>query len=148
MVDNLTPAQRSFCMSQVKGKDTGLEKLVRAALRSKGIRFAKYSKNLPGKPDIVFRRQKVAVFIDGDFWHGYRFPQWRQKVSGFWKRKIDKTRRRDQRNFARLRRMGWKVVRIWQHQLKSDLDSSISRITSTLDEKMGRQAGRARKTAG
>lgn len=132
MVDNLTPAQRSYCMSRVKGRDTGPEKMVRAALRRKGIRFAKYPKNLPGKPDIVFRKQKVAVFIDGDFWHGFRFPQWRQKVSDFWKVKIEKTRQRDRRNFARLRRMGWKVVRIWQHQLEADLESSIDRITEAL----------------
>lgn len=134
MTDNLTPSQRSFCMSRVKGRDTGPERLVRAALRRKGLRFGMYPKNLPGKPDIVFRRQKVAVFIDGDFWHGFRFPQWRQKVSAFWNVKIEKTRQRDRRNFARLRRMGWKVVRIWQHQLEADLESSVIRITEALGD--------------
>jgi DNA mismatch endonuclease (patch repair protein) len=132
MVDNLTPEQRSYCMSRVKGKDTGLERQVRAALRLEGLRFRIYAKALPGKPDVVFPLSKVAVFIDGDFWHGYRFPQWKRKVSSFWQVKIDKSRRRDRKNFAKLRRMGWRVVRIWQHELEKDLASCIRRITSAV----------------
>lgn len=132
MADNLTPKQRSYCMSRVKGKDTGIEKAVRSKLHKRGFRFRKNVKGLPGKPDVVFPTAGLVVFLDGDFWHGYRFPQWQHKVSDFWKTKIGKTRQRDQRNFAKLRRMGWKVVRIWEHELERDLEMCIERIISQL----------------
>jgi DNA mismatch endonuclease (patch repair protein) len=133
MVDNLTPEQRSHCMSRVRSKNTALEKRVISALRKRGLRFKRYAKDLPGKPDIFFTRHKLAVFIDGDFWHGHRFPLWSRRMSPFWRRKIEKNRQRDKRNFAKLRRMGWKVVRIWQHQIKKDVDSCIGRILLTLN---------------
>jgi len=110
MPDNLSPEQRSYCMSRVKGKDTGLEKLVRSELHKRGLRFRKHVKELPGKPDIVFTRAKVAVFVDGDFWHGYLFPSWEEKVSDFWKKKISKTRERDMNNHQQLRDTGWTVI--------------------------------------
>jgi len=127
-IDNLTPEQRSYCMSRVKGKDTGLEKLVRSELHQRGLRFRKHVKDLPGKPDVVFSRVKVAVFLDGDFWHGYRFPLWENNLSEFWKEKIRKTRERDQKNFKKLRRMGWQVIRIWQHEVENDLHDCVERI--------------------
>ena len=74
MPDNLTPEQRSYCMSRIKAKDTGLEVKVRSALHKKGLRFRKNVKELPGTPDIVFKKAQIAIFVDGDFWHGYRFP--------------------------------------------------------------------------
>jgi DNA mismatch endonuclease (patch repair protein) len=112
----------------VKGKDTGLERLLRSELHKRGLRFRKHVKKLPGKPDIAFPKLKVAVFIDGDFWHGYKFPLWKEKLTGFWRIKIRKNRERDKKNFTRLRRTGWKVIRIWQHQIKKDPDSCIVRI--------------------
>lgn len=134
MSDNLTPEQRSYCMSRVKGKNTGLERLVRSELHRRGLRFRKHVKDLPGKPDIVFSKAKVAVFIDGDFWHGYRFPSWEHKVSDFWKTKISKNRERDRKNHRKLRKMGWKVIRLWQHDLKRDFDGCIARIISAVKE--------------
>src|SRR5437763_3579619 len=106
MPEKLTPEQRIYCMSLLKNKDTDLEILVRSELHKRGLRFRKHIKDLPGKPDIVFTKAKVVVFIDGDFWHGYRFPLWRDKSSPFWQAKIAKNRERDRRNFAELRRMG------------------------------------------
>lgn len=132
MPDNLSPEQRSYCMSRIKGKDTKLEVRVRSELHKRGLRFRKHVKMLPGKPDIVFNTSKVAVFIDGDFWHGYRFSSWKHKVSDFWKEKITKNRKRDQDNFRKLRSMGWKVIRIWQHELEKDFDSCIRKIMSVL----------------
>ncbi|HID45740.1 MAG TPA: very short patch repair endonuclease [Chromatiaceae bacterium] len=132
MTDNLTNTQRSYCMSRVKGKDTGLERLVRSELYRRGLRFRKHVKELPGKPDVVFSKAKVAVFIDGDFWHGYRYPLWENKLSDFWKEKIGKTRERDQRNFRKLRYMGWRVIRIWQHEIEKDLGKCITRIEQCL----------------
>jgi DNA mismatch endonuclease (patch repair protein) len=128
MSDNLTPAQRSYCMSRVKNRDTGIEKLVRSALHRRGLRFRIQAKELPGRPDVVLRKAKVAVFVDGDFWHGYRFPLWENKLADFWKTKIAKNRARDKRNFRRLRSMGWRVVRLWQHEIEGDLESCVERI--------------------
>lgn len=128
MTDNLTPEQRRYCMSRVKGKDTTLEKVVRSELHKRGLRFRKHVKKLPGMPDVVFPKAKVAVFIDGDFWHGYRFPLWRDTLSPFWRVKIGETRKRDQRNFAKLRRMGWQPIRLWQHSVKKDLDGVVEGI--------------------
>jgi DNA mismatch endonuclease, patch repair protein len=130
MPDNLTRKQRSYCMSRIKGKDTGIELQVRSALHKHGLRFRKHVKDLPGKPDIVFSKARVVVFVDGDFWHGYRFPAWRRKVSGFWRTKIAKNRERDTKNHRKLRRMGWIVIRLWQHEIEDDLAGCIKRVIS------------------
>lgn len=133
MSDKLTPEQRSYCMSRVKSKDTSLEKIVRSELQKRGLRFRKHSTKLSGKPDIVFPNKKIAVFLDGDFWHGYRFPQWQYKLKPFWKNKISETRRRDQTNFTKLKRSGWTVLRIWEHEIKKDLLSVINKILATVN---------------
>ncbi|GEM90068.1 very short patch repair endonuclease [Oceanithermus desulfurans] len=133
MPDNLTPEQRSYCMSRNKGKDTKLEMRVRSELHKRGYRFRKHVKELPGKPDVVFTKAKVAVFIDGDFWHGYRFPAWEHKVSDFWKQKINKNRERDRRNHRKLRRMGWKVLRIWEHDVRHDIDKVVDKIVQLVN---------------
>ena len=132
MPDNLTPEQRSYCMSRIKGKDTGLEMRVRSALHRRGLRFRKHVKDLPGKPDVVFRKARVAVFVDGDFWHGYRFPSWEDKVSDFWKKKINRNRERDAANHRKLRQMEWTVIRLWQHEVEEDFDACIDRILAAV----------------
>lgn len=132
MPDNLTANQRRYCMSRIGPKDTGIEKALRSRLQAKGLRFRKHDARLPGKPDVVFVRDRLVVFIDGDFWHGYRFPQWCDGLSLFWQKKIGETRKRDTRNFAKLRRMGWRVIRIWQHQIERDLDACVARVLTTL----------------
>ena len=132
MPDNLTPEQRSYCMSRIKGKDTGLEVRVRSALHRRGLRFRKHVKDLPGKPDVVFIKARVAVFVDGDFWHGYRFPSWEDKVSDLWKKKINKNRERDAANHRRLRQMEWTVIRLWQHEVEEDFDACIDRILAAV----------------
>src|SRR5262249_2990621 len=93
----------------------------------------KHVSSLPGKPDIVFATQKIAVFIDGDFWHGYRLPLWEHKLSDFWKNKIKKNQQRDHRNFRTLRGMGWRVIRIWQHEIKRDLNACILKIVTAVE---------------
>ena len=139
MTDNLTPGQRRYCMSRNKGTDTGIECLVRSGLHTRGLRFRKHVKGLPGKPDVVFPGARVAVFLDGNFWHGYRFPAWQDSVSGFWQDKIETTRRRDRRNFRRLRHQGWRVLRVWEHEIEEDLDRVVNRIA----EAVGRTAATA-----
>lgn len=132
MPDHMTPVQRSHAMKCVKLKNGPLELLIRRELRKLGLRFSQNCKALPGSPDIVFMDRKVAVFIDGDFWHGWRLPSWEYKLSGFWSEKLRGNRRRDQRNFRRLRAADWTVIRLWEHQIRSDIGSCIDRILRVL----------------
>lgn len=132
MPDTLTPEQRRRAMQRVKLKDGPLEVKVRSALWKRGYRFRKHLKGLPGSPDVVFTRKKVAVFIDGDFWHGYDFEKWRDKLTPFWRAKIEANRSRDERNFRSLRDMGWTVVRLWGHEVKKDLDGCLGRVQEAL----------------
>jgi DNA mismatch endonuclease (patch repair protein) len=129
MPDHLTPVQRSRAMRRVKLKNGSLEKLVQGKLRLRGLRFRRHVRTLPGRPDIVFTNEKVAVFVDGDFWHGWRLPSWEHKLSPFWRDKLRTNRARDIRNFRKLRSSGWKVIRLWQHQITANLDGSIARVT-------------------
>lgn len=119
-------------MTSVKSKDNRLERRVRSALHRRGLRFRTHAKHLPGKPDISLPRYQVAVFVDGDFWHGFNFPRWKEGLSEFWANKIAKNRVRDARNFRRLRNLGWRVVRLWDHQLEKDFDASIGKILATI----------------
>jgi DNA mismatch endonuclease (patch repair protein) len=128
MPDNLTPQQRKRCMSHVKSKNTDIEMRVRSELHKLGYRYKTHVKELPGKPDIVFTKARVAIFIDGDFWHGYRFRTLKPKLSPFWQDKISKNRERDYKNFVALKELGWKVLRIWKHSILKDFDGVIERI--------------------
>lgn len=132
MADHMTPEQRSYAMRRVKLKDGPLELLIRRKLRSIGLRFQQNCRNLNGSPDIVFPKQKVAIFIDGDFWHGWRLPAWEHKLSEFWKVKLHTNRRRDQRNFRRLRAADWTVIRLWEHEIRSDSGRCVARILRAL----------------
>ncbi|MHB1426766.1 MAG: hypothetical protein ACYC3I_26720 [Gemmataceae bacterium] len=76
MPDNLTPEQRRKTMQAVKGRDTSLEKVVSSALHKRGLRYRRCVTSLPGKPDFVFSKARIVVFVEGDFWHGWRFPDW------------------------------------------------------------------------
>lgn len=128
MPDNMTKKQRSALMAKIKGSNTGLERMVFRALRQRGLRFSRHVKTLPGRPDIVFRSKRIAVFIDGDFWHGWQYPRWRSKLSGVWRKKIEGNRTRDRRNFARLRRNGWTVIRLWEHEIEQDCELCMLRV--------------------
>ena len=124
---------RSRVMSRIRGKDTGPERELAKLLSEAGLVWESHAPDLPGRPDFVFRDRQVAVFVDGDFWHGWRFPSWRDKLSEVWEAKIEATRHRDARNFRRLRRSGWRVVRIWEHQLSRDADGCMARISEALN---------------
>lgn len=117
-------------MASVRNTDTGLELLVRSRLHRVGLRFRKNVRHLHGSPDIVFPKAKVAVFVDGDFWHGYQFEEWKDRVPLFWRDKIAKNRDRDEKADDALQLLGWNVVRIWQHEIESDLDGVVSKIGS------------------
>jgi len=128
MTDNLTRVQRSYMMSRVRSKDTKPELMVRKLSHAQGLRFRKHCPWLPGRPDLTFVTTKVTVFVDGDYWHGWRFPAWKDKMSLYWKQKIEGNRKRDQSNFRKLRRDGWLVIRLWEHEVERDAESCISRI--------------------
>lgn len=119
-------------MSRIKGKNTKPEQEVARALGELGVSWCSHADDLPGRPDFVFREARIIVFVDGDFWHGWRFPLWRDKLTVAWEQKIAANRARDQRNQKKLRRMGWKVLRIWEHQLKNKPEKAIERIAAAL----------------
>lgn len=130
--DIMSPETRSAVMARIRGKDTGPERAVAATLRKLGVPWESHARDLPGCPDFVFRDAKLAIFVDGDFWHGWRFPVWRDKLSEKWEEKIARTRQRDLRNFRRLRCMGWRVIRVWEHQVDRDPDHVLQRIVDAL----------------
>jgi DNA mismatch endonuclease (patch repair protein) len=124
---------RSRIMSSIRSKETKIEVLLRKTLWQSGIRnYRKYPK-LPGKPDLVFPRYKVIIFIDGCFWHGcpehYKPPQKNKK---FWFEKIQENKKRDAEVDTLLRRQGYDVVRIWEHDIMSDVDDVCKQIKARL----------------
>lgn len=129
MPDVMSPEKRSALMARIRGRDTQPERTMFAALRAAGIRFRRHVRVLPGcTPDIVLPALRIAIFVDGDFWHGWRFPLWRKKLSPFWEEKIALNRARDRRKFVSLRRHGWAVLRIWEHQVERDVESMVMRV--------------------
>ena len=137
----MSASKRSALMARIRSTNTTPERLLCRALRERGVWFSRHARDLPGRPDIVFRRIRLAVFVDGDFWHGWRFPLWKHKLSSWWQQKIEKNRQRDQRNFRRLRRMGWTVIRIWEHQIEQDLDKCVRRILDARARLAERKSG-------
>ena len=132
MTDNLTPEQRSYHMSRVRWKNTAPELRIRRLAHERGLRYRIHVHRLSGKPDLAFMSAKVAVFIDGDFWHGWRFPRWREKIGDYWREKIEGNRRRDAENFRKLRSRGWLVMRIWEHEIKRDAQRCVDRVEATV----------------
>ena len=133
--DIMSSETRSRVMSRIWGRDTKPELAIAAALCAEGLEFENHARDLAGRPDFVFRRERVAVFCDGDFWHGWRFPRWRLKLSEKWEAKIARNRERDVRNHRRLRRGGWQVVRLWEHQIEHAPERCLARIVAALRDK-------------
>lgn len=132
--DIMSKEVRSKVMSHIKGKNTKPERLVAAELRRRRVYFSTHANDISGRPDIVFRKIKLVVFVDGTFWHGWRFPLWRHKLSKKWQEKIANTRARDQRNFRKLRRSGWRVLRIWEHRIERSVIDVVDQIESVRNE--------------
>jgi DNA mismatch endonuclease, patch repair protein len=128
MTDNMTPEQRSRTMSRIRKTDTKPELAIRRLAFARGLRYRKYWKHLPGNPDLVFSGPRVVVFVDGDFWHGWRFEEWENKLSPYWKEKIRGNRQRDVERRACLKSNGWTVLRIWEHDVEADADACVDRI--------------------
>jgi DNA mismatch endonuclease (patch repair protein) len=134
MPDFLSKKERSRLMSRIKGKNSALEKFVFIELKRRRFKFRKHVKKLAGSPDVAFVRKKLVVFVDGDFWHGYKYAKWGARLKPFWRDKIESNMRRDRRNFAKLRKDGWTVLRVWGHQIKKRPDQTIGKIVATYRE--------------
>jgi DNA mismatch endonuclease (patch repair protein) len=136
MTDVLTRKQRSYNMSRIRAKNTGPEIMVRRHLIRNGIRGYRLHSKLPGRPDIVFGQKKTAIFIDGCFWHQcprcFVRPATNRK---FWDTKIKSNIARDRKNTATLRKIGWKVLRFWEHQIRRNPEAVTERIIRILQKR-------------
>lgn len=136
MVDVLTKEQRSYNMSQIKGKNTKTELLLRKCLSSDGIKGYRIHSRLLGKPDIVFTKYKLAVFIDGCFWHKcpkcFIQPENNKK---FWENKIEGNMKRDKKINKSLKREGWHVIRIWEHLLRKTPNKAYKKVLRILEKR-------------
>lgn len=130
----MSPETRSRVMARIRGKETGPELLLAAEMRLLGLIWEEHARDLPGRPDFVFRDARIAIFVDGDFWHGYRFSEWRDKLSEAWEAKIAANVRRDIRNRAALRNLGWQVIRVWEHQVTARPTPTARRILRALEK--------------
>lgn len=126
--DVLSPEQRRRCMSRVKSTNTKPEMSLRKALWAAGLRY-RLRYDLVGKPDIVFVSAKLAVFVDGCFWHGCPEHATSPKTNQeFWAAKLQKNMERDLSVNQQLKEMGWRVLRIWQHEVEKDVDQVVRRV--------------------
>ena len=156
MTDTMTPEQRHRCMSHIRSKATKPEVVVRQWLWSHGYRYRLNVKSVPGKPDIVLRPYRTAIFVNGCFWHGHgvimrergnalmceyvknsdccKIPQTNRS---FWVEKIRRNQERDQRNYALLQDNGWQVIVVWECQLKPDkLEHTMREVELMLNNKL------------
>jgi DNA mismatch endonuclease (patch repair protein) len=140
--DRLTPAQRSALMSRIRGKNTGPERLLSQYLRRAGVYFSRNARGIPGTPDIVFRRCRLAVFADGEFWHGRRFDRWKRSLSRFWLRKIQGNITRDAAVDAVLRKAGWRSLRLWGRNIQRSPSCCVQRILALRQKLLDKQARR------
>jgi DNA mismatch endonuclease (patch repair protein) len=121
-MDTLSPEKRSRLMGLVRGKDTNPEIVVRRVVYALGFRYRLHGKNLPGRPDIVFAGRRSVIFVNGCFWHQHnackraKRPETRAE---YWSAKLDRNIERDRRNLLQLKRMGWRVLTIWECQLRN-----------------------------
>ncbi len=130
-MDVLTPAQRSFCMSRIRGRDTKPERAFRSALWRLGLRY-RIHHALPGRPDVVFPAQRIAVFVDGCFWHGCPEHCAEPRTNeSFWRQKLELNAKRDRTVNTLLQAKGWSVLRFWEHELKNDLSGVVEKIVRT-----------------
>lgn len=140
-MDVLTPEQRHRNMANIKSKDTSIELLLRKALWNKGYRYRKNYKLLPGKPDIVLTKYKIAIFFDSEFFHGKDWEVKKEKLkkssnSTYWISKIERNMERDKENDQQLLFQGWTVIHFWGNDIKKHLDDCIKVIEELIFEQI------------
>ncbi len=136
-MDDLTPEQRRKNMQAIRSKDTSIEVALRNALWHCGIRYRKNYKKLPGKPDIVITKHRIAVFCDSDYWHGYDWENRHKRIKSnreYWIPKIERNMQRDKEVTAQLQSEGWTVLRFWEWQIKKHLDMCVDVVIRTIAE--------------
>ena len=133
MTDVVSKKKRSEIMSAVKSKDTKIEITFRKALWKKGIRYRKNSAKYFGKPDLVLKKYKAVIFIDSCFWHGCkkhcRIPATNKK---YWVNKIDRNKKRDKEVNKFYKKMGWKIIRAWEHDIIKKQEENVKKIIKSL----------------
>jgi DNA mismatch endonuclease (patch repair protein) len=127
MPDIFTKEKRSWVMSRIRSRDTKIEKFVEAHLKKNKIKFKKNFKII-GSPDFAIPNKEIAIFIDGDFWHGYDYKKRRHNLPEYWKEKIQKNMNRDKKVNKELKILGWKVIRIWEHQIEKKPEIVMKRL--------------------
>jgi len=136
-MDKLTKEQRHRCMAAIKSKNTKPELVVRRFLFKRGFRYRLNHPRLPGHPDIVLRKYKTVVFVNGCFWHGHdcRFASTPKSNTMFWINKINRNKSRDKQTIDKLTQMGWNTITVWECQLKSDIrDITLNSLELTLNK--------------
>jgi DNA mismatch endonuclease (patch repair protein) len=135
MPDIFTKEKRSDVMSKIR-RVSMLEKEFAKVLSKEvyplGYRYRRNYRKVPGSPDFAFTKQKIAVFIDGDFWHGYQYSKKKGKLPKFWQEKIERNIKRDRRNRALLKKMGWTYIRLWEHEIKKNPLTCLEKLSSSL----------------
>lgn len=135
-MDNLTKNQRSYCMSRIRSKDTKVEFKFRRYIRSKNLKGFRTKAKIPGKPDLFHSRKKIAVFIDGCFWH--KCPKCFVKPKSknrYWDKKIRNNVGRDKEINLKLKKRGITVVRFWEHNIKRNIDKCYSKLKKIYEKK-------------
>ena len=130
-----TPMTRSQIMKRVKSKDTTIELILRKELYKRGLRYQKNVKTIFGKPDIVFKGKKLAVFADSEFWHGKKLREgWSipKTHTEYWVKKITRNMQRDEEVNAELKREGWTVLRFWEKDIRKDVTACADAVEKTL----------------
>ena len=138
MPDRLTPEQRNRCMKSIRSRNTKPEMMVRRYLFARGFRYRVNVKRLPGTPDIVLRKYRTAIFINGCFWHGHEDCPYfvlPKTNTPFWKAKIERNRERDMQKRIQLRLLGWHTIILWECQLKpTRRDLTLKGLERTLNQ--------------
>lgn len=132
-MDNLTKEQRKKNMQNIRSTGTNLENIIKKALKQRKIYFVQHVKTIPGKPDFVFRRKKIALFIDSDFWHcnPERFKMPKSNIE-YWSNKIEKNKQHDREINKLLHEKGWQVIRLWGYDIKKDTQKCIDIILNAM----------------
>ncbi len=130
MVDTVTKDKRSQVMAAIRSKDTGPEISVRRGLHALGFRYSLHPKDLPGRPDITFRKFRAVIFVHGCYWHGHDCGEVKPSSSNrsYWASKIAKNKERDARNLAALEEIGWRYLTIWECSFRRKGAAALERI--------------------
>jgi len=134
MTDVFSPEKRSWVMSRIRGTNTKIDLKMKKLLSGTSCRSQMYPKMF-GNPDFIIKRKKIAIFCDGDFWHGYRYDSKKKPAKKFWRDKIEGNMKRDKRISRKLRREGWSVLRFWEHNIEKRPDVCERKIARKISSR-------------